>query len=68
MTEVPRIDKDDLREMLDSPDVFVVDLRSEEQWQNDAFKVERAVHEDRDNLSSWADKYDRDKTLILYCA
>ncbi len=68
MTEVSKIDKDDLKEMLDNQDVFVVDLRSEEQWQKAAFKVKGAVHEDRGDVSSWADKYDRNKTLVLYCA
>lgn len=66
--EAPRMNKNDVREMLDNPDVSIVDLRSEEQWQKSGTKVRGAVREDRDNVDSWAGKYDKNKTLILYCA
>ncbi|MFP5214145.1 MAG: rhodanese-like domain-containing protein [Acidobacteriota bacterium] len=68
MTDASRMDKDALREMLGNPDVHIIDLRSEEQWNESSTKIKGAAHEDRNNVSAWADRYDRNETLILYCA
>jgi divalent metal cation (Fe/Co/Zn/Cd) transporter len=64
--EVQRITKEQLRSMLDDPGVTIVDVRPEEQWKASELKVRGAVHEDPDKVESWAEKYQKGKTLVLY--
>ncbi len=38
-------------------------------WDNSKVKIQGAVREDPDkNVKSWAEKYSKDKTIVLYCA
>ncbi len=68
MAEAPRIEKDKVRSMLDDPDVVIIDVRGFDQWQDSNKKIIGANFEDRDNIESWANKYDKNRTLVLYCA
>ncbi len=61
--EVPRIDKEKVKEMLGNPDVIIVDIRKVAN-----LKIKGAVREDPEKLLSQTHKYPKDKTLILYCA
>ena len=54
--------------MLGDPDVIIVDVRHEQQWRAGELKIRGAVHENPDAVRSWAERYQRDKTLILYRA
>jgi rhodanese-related sulfurtransferase len=64
--EVPRISKEDLKEMLGKPDVVIVDVRTGSDWNASTSKIKGAVREEADKVDSWIEKYPRDKTLILY--
>ena len=66
--EVPRMTKEALKTNLDDPDVVIVDVRVEKDWKGSEFKIKGAVRENPSAFSSWADKYPKDKTLVLYCA
>ncbi len=66
--DVPRITKEEVRSMLGNPDVIILDVRLEDQWQVADGKIVRAIHEDPEKYESWANKYPKEKTLILYCA
>jgi hypothetical protein len=66
--DVPRMTKEELKFMLGNPDVIILDVRLEDQWQEADGKIVRAIHEDSEKFESWADKYPKEKTLILYCA
>jgi len=66
--DIPRITKEELKSMLGNPDVIILDIRSEDQWQAANEKIVRAIHEDPEEYESWANKYPKEKTLILYCA
>jgi len=61
--EVPRISKEEAKELLGNPDVIFVDIRNRGE-----LKVKGAVCEDPEKTHSWMGKYPKDKTLILYCA
>jgi 3-mercaptopyruvate sulfurtransferase SseA len=66
---VPRINKDELKGMLGKPDVIIIDVRLPGQWKGSKLKVTGALHEDPgQNTESWAAKYPKDKTIILYCS
>jgi rhodanese-related sulfurtransferase len=67
-TEIPRMTKEDAKEMLDNPDVIFLDVRSGSDWRASDIKITGAVYEDPGNLKQWISKYDSKKTYILYCA
>ena len=64
--EVPRISKEDLKEMLGKPDIVIVDVRTGSDWNDSSVKVKGAVREEPDKVDSWIEKYPKDKTLVLY--
>jgi rhodanese-related sulfurtransferase len=64
--EVPRISKEDLKELLGKPDVVIVDVRTGSDWNDSTVKIKGAVREEPDKVDSWIEKYPRDKTLVLY--
>jgi rhodanese-related sulfurtransferase len=64
--EVPRISKEDLKEMLGKPDLVIVDVRTDSDWNASTVKVKGAVREEPDKVDSWIEQYPKDKTLVLY--
>jgi predicted sulfurtransferase len=66
--EVPRMTKEELKPKLDNPDVVIVDVRVGKDWKGSEFKIKGAVRENPSEFSSWAEKYPKDKTIVLYCA
>lgn len=67
-TEAPRMDKDDLKALLGDPDVVVIDVRAYTSWFLASEKIKGAVRENYRNFDGWADKYPKDKTIVLYCS
>jgi predicted sulfurtransferase len=68
-SSIPRITKEELKSMLDNPDVVVIDVRHSNDWNSSASKIKGAVREDLEKeVKSWAEKYPKDKTLIFYCS
>jgi rhodanese-related sulfurtransferase len=67
--QVPRITAEELKAMLGNPDLIIVDVRVAPQWQESKLKIQGAVREDpQKDPKSWAEKYSKDKTLVLYCS
>lgn len=66
--DVPRMSKEALKDQLGDPDVIILDVRSGSDWKASEFKIKGAVRENSRNVDSWASKYAKDKTLVLYCA
>jgi len=66
--DVPRMQKDELKAMLNKSDLAIVDVRTEGDWKSDALKIKGAVREDPQSVKSWAGKYAKDKTIVLYCS
>ena len=66
-SDVPKITKEELKAMLGNPDLIIIDVRIERDWKSSALKVKGAVWEDFLDVDTWARKYSRDKTIVLYC-
>jgi len=67
--KVPRVTKEELKSMLNRPDVIIVDVRLEDEWKKTAWKIRGAVRENPEKeIQSWVDKYPKEKTLIFYCS
>ena len=52
--------------MLANTDVIILDCRPAEQWRLSPQKIPGAVYADPYDVESWAHKYPKDKTLVLY--
>ena len=66
--EAPRMTVEELKSKLGSPDVAILDVRSEADWKDSEQKIQGAVRESPREIKSWAGKYAKEKTLVLYCA
>jgi Rhodanese-like domain len=66
--DAPRMTKDELKGMMGNPDLVIIDVRTQQNWAESDLKIKGAVREDPESLDSWANKYPKDKTLVLYCA
>jgi hypothetical protein len=64
--EVSRMTKEELKAMLGNPDLIILDVRAGSDWSGSDLKVKGAIREDPGNVKSWANKYSKDKTLVLY--
>ena len=64
---VPRISKEELKSLSGNPDVIIIDVRVDEGWKESKWKIKGAVREDPEkDISTWADKYPKDKTVVFY--
>jgi Rhodanese-like domain len=66
---VPRMTKEELKPLLGSSEVVVLDVRLEGEWNRSGLKIQGAVREDPEkDYKTWASKYPKDKTLVFYCS
>ena len=67
--EVPRMTKEELKPLLGNPDVIVLDVRVGASWSASKYRIPGAVREDpRAEIKAWAEKYPKDKKIVLYCS
>jgi len=67
--KVPRMTIEQLKGLMEKPEVVILDVRSKSDWDKAQMKIQGAVREDPSkSTKSWAEKYDKDKTIVLYCA
>lgn len=66
--EAERMTKEELKAMLGSPELVLLDIRMGRDWTASEMKIKGALREDPGKLEEWAGKYDKDKTVVLYCA
>jgi hypothetical protein len=66
--DVPRMDKDELRKLLDNPDVIILDVRIPSEWDQSGFKIKGAKRLENIDSMDKEMNLSKDKTLVLYCA
>ena len=66
--EVDTIDKDELKQLLSSPDLVVLDVRAGGDWDSSEFKIQGALRADPSEVEGWAAGFAPDKTYVLYCS
>lgn len=64
---VSKISKEELNAMLDNPDLVIIDVRRERDWKSSSLKIRGAVWEDFLEVETWAQKYPKNKIIVLYC-
>ena len=65
---VPRMTVDELNAHLGEADYQVLDVRSGRDWAGSNEKVSGAGRVDPGSVDQWVDNYDKEKTIVLYCA
>lgn len=65
---VKTIDKEELKAMLDSPDLVLLDVRRGRDWSSSEFKITGAERLGSDDIASALSTLPKDKTIVLYCA
>jgi len=66
--DVSRMTKEELKAMMDNPDTVIIDVRYGKDWTKSDIKIKGAVRENPTDVKSWVDKYEKETTLVLYCA
>jgi hypothetical protein len=64
--EVPRVTKEELKELLGKPGTVILDCRPNEQFSESPQRIPGAVHEDPLKIPLWAPKYPKDARIIVY--
>ena len=65
-SNVSRVTKEELKEQMGKPGTIVLDCRPTEQWRASQQKLPGAVHEDPNDVKSWAHKYPKEAKIIIY--
>lgn len=65
--DVPRLPAAQcIKEMREVPPPIIIDVRLTSQFKESLQKIPGAVHEDPEKVQSWAHKYKKNQTVILY--
>jgi len=64
----PKISPEELKNRLDEPDLAIIDVRSEREVEKGGVKIKGAVWRDRGEVETWAKEYDKNQTIVVYCA
>jgi len=65
---VPRMTVDELKAHLGEADYLVLDARSGGDWAGSTVKIAGAERVEPRAVDQWVDNYDKEKTIVLYCA
>ena len=65
---VKTMDKEELKAMLGSPDVVILDVRRGRDWSSSEFQITGAQRLENDGIASAVSTISKDKTIVLYCA
>ena len=67
-TDVPLMTTDELKSMLDDPDILILDVRKGKDWKSSEFKIKGATYVKPESYDEWANKFPKSKKIVLYCA
>jgi hypothetical protein len=66
--KIPRMSIDDLKSRLGDSSLVIIDVRAIGDWNGSSIKIKGAHREVYADTEKWASNYDKQKTIILYCA
>jgi rhodanese-related sulfurtransferase len=66
--EAPRIAKEEVKALLNDPNVALLDARITPDWKKSDKKIKGAVRVDPLDVGAWTGNYPKDKKIIVYCA
>jgi len=65
---VPRIQKEELKAKLGSPDLVLLDIRATNDWEESGEKITGAKRVDPKTVDTWAGTLPKEKEIVVYCA
>jgi rhodanese-related sulfurtransferase len=66
--EAPRISTEELKTMLGSADLVLLDARTGRDWKKSDIKIVGSVRINPKDVNSWAGDYGKEQKIVLYCA
>jgi hypothetical protein len=66
--DVSKMDKDELKALLDKPDVVIFDARTSSDWDKSDIKIKGAHRLDQNDVESVKTMYPKERTIVVYCA
>ena len=66
--EVKKISKEDLKSMLGSSELVLLDVRTGNDWSSSEYKIKGAVRIEGEEIDAATKRYHKDQTIVLYCA
>ena len=67
-SSVKKMSKEELKQIMGTDTVSILDVRQGRDWSSSEFKIKNAERMDLKNIVADAKKYPKDQTLVLYCA
>ena len=65
---VEKVTVAELRVIITEKDTNLLDVRDPPDWARSSVKIPTAIRENPNETARWAQKYDKDRKLIVYCA
>ena len=65
---VGMMEVEELKTMLGSDDLVVLDVRAGRDWSTSEFKIPGAIRASGDDFATWGNQYPKDRKIVLYCA
>lgn len=65
--DVATMNKDELKALLGSDNLVILDVRTGRDWTTSEFKIQDAIRVDGQDLSA-VEKFPKDNTYVFYCA
>ena len=65
---VSKVTVDELKSILDNPEITILDVRDVPDWNKSNMKIPNSIRETPDDVSSWLNKYNKNQKIIVYCA
>lgn len=65
---VERMEAAELVAMIDSPDIVIIDVRRDGDYDSSDQMIMNAIRRDYGDVEAWAGEFDKEQTVILYCA
>ncbi len=59
---------DELKGLLGSDNLIVLDVRTGKDWGSSEFKIPGAIRANPNEFASWGASYPKEKKIVLYCA
>ena len=65
---IPLMTRDELKSRLGDADIAILDVRAGKDWKSSEFKITGALRVKPSPENKWADRFDKSKTYVIYCA
>jgi hypothetical protein len=66
--EVAIMSKEELKDLLGSETLTILDVRKGRDWSSSEFKIQAAQRADPREFEQWSVNHPKDNTMVLYCA